>query len=322
MKRLALTEPGLHLTLLTGNIKPPAPHEIQVKVTAVGLNPVDAKLAVNGHPEWQYPHTPGLDAVGEITALGSKAGNYHLEQRVLWHGDLRTDGVLAQKVNVPVDVVTPLTEEIDDLRAAALPCAGMTAWQAIERMQLRPQQTVLIQAGAGGVGFYAIQLAKRKGARVITTASREHHSYLGAIGADRCIDYTTEDVVQRIKDVEPYLDAVLDSVGGDASASTMNLLRRGGHFVSLLGLPKVDEHNLFSIAPSIHIIGLGGAYSAESGSIGELASIADKLVTLLAEGELQSPAIERIPFTADAVSAALERELSGKMPGKQVVTLT
>lgn len=322
MKKLVVKQPGLHLDTLDAPIDMPLPDQVQVEVIAVGLNPIDGKSAQHGHPQWQYPHTPGLDAVGRITEVGSNAGNLRPGQRVIWHGALDADGALAEVVNVPAAVISAVPDEIDDLHAAALPCSAMTAWQAIERMQLTPKQTVLIEAGAGGVGYYAIQLAKKKGAKVITTASPQHHQFLGAVGADWMIDYHTQDVAEVIRETIGELDAVLDSIGGEASVRDLRLLRRGGHYVSLLGLPDLPQEDLFSIAPSIHIIGLGGAYGGGDSAAGsELPPLLEKLVTLMSEGELQSPTIERVPFEPQAVSAALERELQGRMAGKQVVTV-
>ena len=321
VKQLVLTKAGLDVSLNETQLADPRPDEVQVAVRAVGLNPVDAKTAKAGLAQWQWPHVVGLDAAGSITATGNNARQFHEGQRVLWHNSIAADGVLAERVNVPANLLVPLSDEIDDLRAAALPCAGITALQAIDRMQLKPRQTVLIEAGAGGVGYYAIQLAKRKGARVVTTASRPHHQFLGAVGADWLIDYHSQDVAQVIRESVGELDAVLDSLGGDISARDMALLRRGGQYVSLLGLPDFQDADLFTLAPSIHLIGTAGAHARGAEGAKELTSITDRLVTLLAEGELQSPTIERVSFEAEAVSRALERELEGKMAGKQVVIL-
>ena len=125
-----------------------------------------------------------------------------------------------------------------DVEAAALPLAGLTAWQAlVETADVQPGQRVLILAAAGGVGHLAVQIAKARGAYVIGTASSAKHAFLREIGADETIDYTSEDVAARVRDV----DVVLDLVGGDDAGRTLAAVRDGGIFIRVPSASDLEQ---------------------------------------------------------------------------------
>ncbi len=175
--------------------------QVRLRVEACGLNPVDWKVA-RGSAAWSWPHILGLDVAGTIDVIGpgvttpADDGTSALRpdlavgDRVALYHDLRRPGGLAQYTVVDALAVAHVPAAVTAVEAAALPSAGMTAYQAlVRRLRLAAEQTVLITAGAGGVGGYAIQIAKGLGARVIATASTTKLEAVRALGADEVIDY-------------------------------------------------------------------------------------------------------------------------------------
>lgn len=202
MKALCLDKPGpIESLYLTDREEPtPKSDEIRVQVRAVGLNPVDYKIARTGHPAWQFPFILGLDVAGIIDSVGENVRELSPGQRVVYHGDLSKPGGFAQYAATNARAVSVIPEQLSFTDAAALPCAGYTAFQAIhKKLKVVSGKTILIHGGAGGVGGFALQLSRLANLKVFTTCSRRNFEYVMSLGADQAIDYNTEDVAAQIK---------------------------------------------------------------------------------------------------------------------------
>ncbi len=218
-----------------------APDQIKVQLKAAGINPVDTKLRSRGvfFPD-ALPAILGCDGAGIITAVGDEVTRFQTGDAVWFcHGGLGgTPGNYAEYTVLPEAEAELKPASLDFTEAAALPLALITAWEALfDRGRLQQGQTVLIHAGAGGVGHVAIQLARSVGARVATTVSTPQKADLArALGADRAILYTDEDVQTAVMEWtgDRGVDVVLDTVGGDTFRDSLELASVYGQVVTLL----------------------------------------------------------------------------------------
>lgn len=219
----------------------PGEGEILVRVHAAGVNPVDWKIA-EGHMReglpLALPHVAGRDFSGTVERVGAGVRGFAPGDDVFGRPSPTEDGPEAQLVVVRPGDITKKPAGLDHARAAAIPTAGLAAWQALfdndgePMIDLQPGQTVLIHGGAGGVGGFAVQLAKWKGARVIATAGGAQERYVRDLGADVLVDYEH----QRFEDVAQDVDGVLDTIGGETQARSFEVIRPGGILVSLVGI--------------------------------------------------------------------------------------
>ncbi|MGI5461024.1 alcohol dehydrogenase catalytic domain-containing protein [Streptomyces sp. CA-249302] len=202
MRALVLDRPGTPDTLRPADlpVPEPGPGEVGVRVAACGLNRVDYQVAAGGHPDWVCRHVLGLDVAGTVDAVGDEVKGLSPGQRGAGHGDLRRPGGLAEFTLADASTLAVVPDGLDLATAAALPCAGMTAYQAVvRRLRVAEGDTVLVTAGAGGVGGFAVQLAARAGARVIATASAHNAEHVRKLGAHEVVDYRAEDVTARVR---------------------------------------------------------------------------------------------------------------------------
>ncbi len=209
----------------------PGPTEVLVRVTAAGVNPVDWKTRARGGFLGEPPFTVGWDVAGVVEEPGRGVTRVELGDRVFGMPRFPHEAAAyAEYLTSPSRQLARIPEGLGDVEAAALPLAGLTAWQAlVETADVQPGQRVLILGAAGGVGHLAVQIAKARGAYVIGTARSAKHPFLAELGADEAIDYTSEVVEERVRDV----DAVLDLVGDETSRSALSTLRDGGIFITV-----------------------------------------------------------------------------------------
>jgi NADPH:quinone reductase-like Zn-dependent oxidoreductase len=220
----------------------PAPTEVLVRVRAAGVNPVDWKTRARGGFLGQPPFTVGWDVAGVVEEVGFGVTRFVPGDRVFGMPRFpREAGAYAEYVTSPSRQLARIPDGLGDVEAAALPLAGLTAWQAlVETADVQAGQRVLTLAAAGGVGHLAVQIAKARGAYVVGTARAEKHGFLAELGADEAIDYTRERVEERVGDV----DVVLDLVGGESSHGAVATLRDEGLFIavpSAAGLEQLRE---------------------------------------------------------------------------------
>ncbi|MEV4441208.1 NADP-dependent oxidoreductase [Streptomyces sp. NPDC049577] len=212
----------------------PGPAEILVRVHAAGVNPVDWKVRERGFAFYgqQPPFTVGWDVSGVVEEVGPGVTLFAPGDEVF--GMPRFPQVAsgyAEYVTAPSRHFARVPEGLGHVRAAALPLAALTAWQAlVDTADVRPGQRVLIHAAAGGVGHLAVQIAKARGAYVIGTASAGKHDFLRGLGADELIDYTAQDFAETVRDV----DIVIDTIGGEYAGRSLRTLKRGGTLVAIV----------------------------------------------------------------------------------------
>ena len=220
----------------------PAPTEVLVRVAAAGVNPVDWKTRIRGGFLGSPPFTVGWDVAGVVEEVGRGVTRFEPGDRVFGMPRFpREAAAYAEYVTSPSRQLARTPEEIGDVEAAALPLAGLTAWQAlVDTAGVGPGSRVVILAAAGGVGHLAVQIARARGAYVIGTARAAKHAFLAELGADEAVDYTSERVEDRVRDA----DVVLDLVGDESSAGALATLRDGGLFIAVpsgAGLDALSE---------------------------------------------------------------------------------
>lgn len=212
------------------------PEEILVRVHAAGVNPVDWKIR-EGLLQAPLPSIMGIDFSGVVESLGSEVREYRVGDAVFGQVADESGGYAENALALASDVARK-PEALDDVRAAALPVAALTAWQALfDAAGLEAGKKVLIHAAAGGVGGFAVQFAKWKGAYVIGTASSDHADFVRQLGANEVIDYRQTKFEEVVRDV----DVVLDTIGGDTQERSWRVLKRGGALVSLVQPPSQEK---------------------------------------------------------------------------------
>lgn len=225
--------------------------EVLVRVHASGVNPIDWKVRrglLRGMLEHTLPLILGWDFSGVVEAVGDKVTAFKPGDPVYGRADPARDGTYAEHVAVRVTDLASKPRRIDHVHASAVPLAALTAFQALfgtdarePSIDLSRGQRLLIHGASGGVGSFAVQLARWRGARVIATASAEHADYVRELGAEQVVDYTKQPFEQVVEEV----DAVLDLVGADVPERSIQVVRPGGVIASTLGgLPaKQAEEN-------------------------------------------------------------------------------
>ena len=282
----------------------PAPDEVLIKVHATSVNPVDWKIR-EGQRKVKFPGklplTLGWDVSGTIEALGEKVSAFRKGDEVYGRPDPTKNGAYAEYIVVKANIISIKPTSIGHTEAAAVPLAGLTAWQALfDHGLLKAGQKVLIHAAAGGVGTYAVQFAKWKGAYVIGTASSANIDFLKRLGADEVIDYKMEDFETALSDV----DLVLDTIGGETQLKSLTILKAGGRVITTLMPEFVAEAK----AKNVHLIG----FMAQS-----IPDQLTEIATLIDSGKVK-PIIEKVlPFTS-ARQAQTESE-QGHTRGKIVL---
>ncbi|MGW6913877.1 NADP-dependent oxidoreductase [Kitasatospora sp. NPDC054939] len=286
----------------------PGPGEVLVRIRAAGVNPVDWKLRRNILNIWgNPPMVPGVDLSGEIAELGPGVTGFRVGDEV-FAALFGANGTYAEYAVVPTESLALKPAAIDHVTAAALPVAGLTAWQSvIAEAGLQPGQRVLVHAAAGGVGHLAVQFAKVHGAYVIGTASAANHDLVREFGADELIDYSEADFAQVVRNV----DVVLDPMGDDYGPRSLEVLRPGGILVAIDGTGT--ELRVTPEAAADRGLRYKAFYMSPSGT--DLGKVGE----LVASGAARVELAEVLPLE----EAARAHELSegGRVRGKIVLTV-
>lgn len=325
MKAIVLESPSTEFSLLELDLPLPqcAENEILVKVESVGLNPLDAQFAKTGFCKWQYPHILGLDAVG--TVVQATKGQFpNIGDRIMWHSSLAEQGVLSEFAKVPNFAVALIPENIPSNTAVTLPCSGLSALIALEKTQVKEGDIVFIDAGAGAVGQFAIQLAKQRGARVFATASKHNHKLVKKLGADVVFDYKDSKLTDKIRTMlgSQGFDAVIDTIGDQSTIRNIELMGFCGRIACLKSLPTLASELMFRKAPNISIVSLGGAWLANSLCAQQRMSFMNNLLLdTLSKGDITVPSISLVNFDAQSVTFALHQQINSGFTGKQVVEI-
>jgi NADPH:quinone reductase-like Zn-dependent oxidoreductase len=310
------------LELVEAPVKPPAQGEVLIRNRAIGLNPVDWKFILWGHAQWEWPHIPGVDGAGEVVAVGEGVAHLRPGARVAYHTDLVRQGSFAEYATIPARAAIPLPDSLPFAAAAALPCPGLTAIQAIDKLPLWPGAQVLVTGASGAVGGAFLQLARRRGWVLHAVASASQIDRVKALGAATVTDYRAEgwkdDWLARSRQ-EP-LHAVVDMVSGAHATSLAGLLTANGHLVCIQDRQEAAPLPAFTTTISLHEVGLNGLHSYGCNQQwARLVAAGAAMAADAATGAFDCQLVEVAGF-AD-LPAALARLKAGPNPGNRVVTL-
>jgi NADPH:quinone reductase-like Zn-dependent oxidoreductase len=275
----------------------PVPHEdeVLVRVHAIGVNPVDWKIRAGWMKDFvpvQFPYIPGADFAGVVEAVGPGVTAFQPGQDVFGRG---SQGTYAEYITVSVGTTALKPKSLSFAEAATIPVGATTAWQGLfDQGELQTGQRVLILGASGGVGLFAVQFARWKGAHVIATTSRKNIEYVSSLGAETVIDYTHTQVEDVVRDV----DLVLDTVGGDALASVLPVLKRGGTLISIAGQPDEEKAKALNVRT--------GRFSAQVS--GELLHT---FVQLIDEGQIKTTVFKQYPLSQASHAHTLSESRHG-----------
>jgi NADPH:quinone reductase-like Zn-dependent oxidoreductase len=221
--------------------------EVLIRVHAGGVNPLDWKVragelkAVMRH---KLPLVPGWDVSGVVEEVGQGVSRFKRGDEVFAMADPTRDGGYADYIAVRETTVAMKPKSLHHVRAAATPLSALAAWRSLFDLgHLESGQRILIHGGSGGVGHFAVQLAKWKGAYVIATASTKNHELLRKLGADETIDYTTH----KFEEIAKKVDLVLDTIGGETQERSWRVLKKGGALISLVQPPSDQKARQFGV---------------------------------------------------------------------------
>lgn len=281
--------------------------QVVVEVKATSINPIDWKLRegyLQQMMDWPFPIILGWDVAGTISEVGEEVVEWKVGDKVFARPETTRFGTYAEFTVVDQHLLAKIPANISFEEAAAVPLAGLTAWQALfNHGKLKKGETVLIHAGAGGVGTYAIQLAKNIGAKVITTASEKNHDLLVGLGADQVIDYKTENFVDILDEV----DLVLDTMGGEIQNESFRVLKPiTGRMISIVGLANEEVRKQYDVEFESIWLDPNGE---------ELAEIAN----LMSAGKVKSIIGAQFPLTQKGIYDAHELSETHHAIGKIVI---
>jgi NADPH:quinone reductase-like Zn-dependent oxidoreductase len=308
----------------------PRPRDILIEVRAAGLNPVDFKFREGKLRAIMRPKLPlvlGSELAGEVIAAGHGVKRFHVGDRVFARVAKDRAGAFAEQACVDEDDAAHMPRNLDFAAAAAVPLAGLTALQALrDELRVKPGQKVFISGGAGGVGTFAIQIAKWLGAHVTTTASKRGEALVRSLGCDEVIDYT----VQDISSAEGGFDAGLDLIGGKTLEQMFEIMKPGTRIVSVAAVPEPQTaiRDLggrpalsaifwlisYGIRSRARRRGISYRYLFMHPSGSDLAMLAE----LIEQGKLKAIVDRTYPFAK--IAEALDYVQSGRAKGKVVVT--
>ncbi len=309
-------------------VTPPVPEtgDVLVKVHACGLNPVDAKINFwhGAAPNMSALWVPGLDVSGEIVALGDDVEGWRVGDRVLYHGNMfRPNGGFAEYAIQEASTLVA-HPKLSPKEAAATPCAGWTAWRSlVNKLRIQEYDSIFIAGGSGGVGSYAIQIARYFGVKtIITTSSVKNHDFLLSLGATDLIDYREEDVVSRIMEITDNqgVPVALDAVGGDNDILCANSLSYEGQMVELVRTVRpTDYKDAFGRGLSFHQFSLGSGHRNGEQACKNISDAGRDFSELLEKGVVKTPALETIGL--EKVGIALKQIRGQRTVGKIVMTM-
>ncbi len=325
MRALVLDKGGLIDGFVVKQINKPSikEDEVLVKVHACGLNPSDYQTAEYMQGE-NLNMVLGLDIAGEIVETGSNVKDFVVGDRVFYIRRIdNPNGGFGEYAVTPERFISRIPDNISYEEAATMPGAGFTAYHIMkQRFHLNSGKTILVQGGAGGVGSYAIQLAKNAGLKIITTCKKQDLDYVKDLGADIAIDFQNEDVYKRIeKETEGKgVDYVLSSIGPKGATSDLNILKFAGELAVTAGLPEFDSWKFYDRGISVHEIAFGGFLTSPDEDLQRIPSIiGNDLAKMMSEGRIHAPKIAKISL--EEIPEWLNLIKNGKVTGKVVACI-
>ncbi len=306
MKVIRIHEFGGSDAMKLENIPVPEPgaDEVLIKVYASSVNPVDHKI-MEGKSKEKFPVnlplTIGWDVSGMVEKAGINVTNLKKGDEVYGRPDPTRNGTFAEYITVKANEIGLKPKSIDHLQSASIPLAGLTAWQGLFQYgQLKAGQKVLIHAASGGVGTFAVQFAKWKGAYVIGTTSEENLDFVKGLGADEVIDYKNDHFEEKLNDI----DLVFDTIGKETQLKSLSVLKNGGRLITTIKAEYESE----ALEKNIHLEG----YTAQS-----YPEDLKQIANLIDDGTIK-PVIAKVMRFEDAKEAEKLNE-TGNTRGKIVL---
>jgi len=302
--------------------------EVMVQVHAAGVNPLDAKIR-NGEFKLILPYRPpfvlGHDVAGVVVRVGPRVRRFKPGDQVYARADDFRIGAFAEYIGVKEDSLAIKPRELSMEEAASIPMVGLTAWQAlIEKADLKKGQKVFIQAGSGGVGTFAIQLAKHLGATVATTTSTANVELVKSLGADVVIDYKKDSFESLLRDY----DVVLNSQDGKTLDKSLRVLKGGGKLISISGPPDPEFgqeiRSPWFVRLVMRLLSFGIRRKARRRNVTysflfmKASGSQLRLITQLIESGAIRPVIDKV-FPFASTNDALAYVVSGRAKGKVVI---
>jgi len=298
--------------------------DVLIEVKAAAINPIDKSIILGnlqGFLPIPLPSTSAYDVSGVVVEKGNEVVDFEIGDLVYSRVPQEQMGTIAEYVAVTSDAVSKKPGNISFKEAASIPLAGLTALQSLENAGIKENDKVLIHAGSGGVGSFAIQYAKAKGAYVYTTTSTTNVGWVKELGADRVIDYKTEDYKTIVKDA----DIVFDTLGNNYTAEAFEVVKKGGIVVSVIGPLDEASAKMFGMADyklpaelTKLVKEKGAAYKyvfmhPNGAHLGEIKA--------MIEDDKIKPVIDKVYPFADSIEAFLHLA-SGRAKGKIVIEIS
>lgn len=310
MKAIAIKQYGRKEQLKEIDIPKPTPKEKQVivKLHATSINPIDWKLRegyLKAMMPFEFPIILGWDVAGIVEEVGEHVQDFKVGDRVFARPETTNRGTYAEYTIVDTHLLAKIPDNISFEEAACVPLAGLTAWQCLfDFGNIQKGDKVLIHAGAGGVGTFAIQLAKSVGAYVAATAGTHNVEFLKSLGADEVIDYKKQDFEKVLTE----FDFVLDSLGGENQEKSFTVLKEGGKLASIVSEPNQEKAKQKNIKS-------GNVWLVPNGQQLE------KIANLLGQNKLRVIIGHKFPFSEEGIKEAHALSESHHAKGKIVIQI-
>lgn len=303
-------------------------NELLIKVTAAGLNPLDNMISrgeVRLIVPYKLPQVAGNEFVGIVEKVGNSVTKFNLGDRVFARMPLDRIGAFSEYIAIKEDVLAKVPDYLTDEEAAAIPLTALTIMQALDIMQAKSGKTIFISGGTGGVGGMAIPIAKAKGLTVVTNGSSDNSERVLKLGADKFIDYKTQDYSEILQDI----DYVLDTLGGNETEKQMSIMKKGGHLISLKAMPNGNfakrmnlpkwKQFLFSIVGRkfdnmAEKYGIHYDFIFVQSNGEQLQKVADIFTKLEVK-----PSIDTV-YSFEDINKALDKIANGRSKGKTIIT--
>ncbi|UZJ79931.1 NADP-dependent oxidoreductase [Fictibacillus sp. KU28468] len=308
MKAVVINEYGGRDQLVEKKVNDPkpGPKDILIEIHATSINPVDWKIRegyLRDNLSFTFPIILGWDAAGVVKETGSSVTKFKPGDEVFTRPATERDGTYAELLAADEELVAFKPKNLTYEEAASIPLVGLTAWQClVEFAHIQEGQRVLIHAGGGGVGSFAIQLAKAKGAYVLSTGSKDSEEIIKESGADEFIDYKVKDFAEAIEPV----DIVFDTIGGEVQHNSYKVIKPGGILVSIISPPVQKEATNHSVKAGFVFLDPDGDQLAEIGK-------------LIEAGKIKPFVGETFPLTQEGVRKAHELSESHHAKGKIII---
>jgi len=304
-------------------------NQILIEIHAAGVNPIDYKIIeglVKKIRKLTFPAPIGFDVSGKVIQKGANRTSFEINDEVYTRVPSKAAGTFAEYIAVDSNVVAKKPNNLNFVEAASIPLVGLTTAQVFEEAKIKPGDKVLIHAGSGGIGTFAIQYAKSKGAYVYTTTSTKNVDWVKNLGADRIIDYKKENYLDIVKDI----DIVYDTLGKNYTIDAFKVIKKGGKVISIIGdlddetAKELGLNSFIRFLLSLKRIRITQQMKKKSATykfvlVQPNASQLD-YITVLIEKHLLKPIIDKVFDFDNAIDALLYLK-EGRAKGKVVIKM-